>query len=146
MMNGGLCNRYRCPEWWSLSKSLCPLQYRYPQLLKVSFTPLRFMLLRFMPLRFTLLCYHDRPMLAPVFAKQEKAKEDFHFCDKRRKAKIVFSICFAAALIEAAAPQAVRVAPPTSFPENYTQCLSTKLPWLGTLSICVLSLFILCIC
>lgn len=53
----------------------------------------------------------------PVFTNQKKFEEDFHTYEKRQK---VSSLYFVVSLNSAGA---VRVAPPSEFPGNYTQCL-----------------------
>ena len=45
--------------------------------------------------KFTPLRFYERPTLVPVFANRKKSEEDFHFYEKRLKAKIAFSACFA---------------------------------------------------
>lgn len=42
------------------------------------------------------ICFYERPTLIPVFANRKKSEEGFHFYEKRWKAKIAFSVCFAA--------------------------------------------------
>ena len=50
----------------------------------------------FSEVHFTPLCFYKRPTLVPVLANQKKFEEGFHFYRKRQKAKIVFSVGFAA--------------------------------------------------
>ena len=54
---------------------------------------------QFSRISFTALCFYKRPILVPVFANQKKFKKDFHFHEKRQKAKTVFRTCFAGAVI-----------------------------------------------
>ena len=42
-----------------------------------------------------LLHFYGRLTLVPGFTNQKKSEDDFHFYEKRQKAKIAFSICFA---------------------------------------------------
>ena len=62
-------------------------RYRYPYFSKVCFKPLHF---------------YESPTLEPVFTNWMKSEEDFCFYKKRRKAKIAFRVCFAAACVQAA--------------------------------------------
>lgn len=59
--------------------------------------------------------FYETLMLVPAFANPKKPTEDFHFYEKRRKTKIVFSACFAGALIKTECTQAARMALPRSF-------------------------------
>lgn len=63
--------------------------YRYPPFSKVSFTPL---------------CFYERPTSVPVFIHWKKSQEDFQFYEKRGKANITFSICFAASCCRGSVP------------------------------------------
>ena len=54
---------------------------------------------QFSRISFNALCFYKRLILVPVFANQKKFKKDFHFHKKRQKAKTVFRICFAGAVI-----------------------------------------------
>ena len=69
----------------------------------------------FLKVHFMSLPFYKRPTLIPVFANQKKSMEDFQFYEKRRQAKTVFSVGFAATVTEAARTPAARGAPPSSF-------------------------------
>lgn len=62
----------------------------------------------------------EGPTLVPVFTNQKKSKEDFRFYEKKVKSEN--------SIIETAAPQAVRAAPPGPFPWDDTQLLSIPPP------------------
>ena len=75
-------------------------------------------------------CFHERPTLVLAFTNGKKSEEDFRFYEKRQKVKICSAFVLQQAIMEALvhplAPQAVGVAPPSSFPRNYTQHLNIK--------------------
>lgn len=50
---------------------------------------------RFLEVHGMLLHFDERPTIEPIFANQKKCEEDFRFYKKRRKVKIVFSVCLA---------------------------------------------------
>lgn len=91
----------------------------------------------FIPLR-----SYKTPMLTTIFANWRESKKDFRFYEKRWKMKIVFSICFAGSCYRGSAPQAARVAPPSSVPGNLHSgsqheaalsselCLTASVPYL----------------
>lgn len=56
----------------------------------------------FLKVHVTPLSFYERTTLVPVFATRKKSEEGFHFHGKRRKAEIASSVCFAAAMTEAA--------------------------------------------
>lgn len=65
----------------------------------------------FPKVRVTSLCFYERPV--PVFSNGKKSEEDFHFYEKKGKAKIAFRVCSLASCIEAARTR-------SNFPRNYT--------------------------
>lgn len=72
-----------------------------------------FLQVHVMPLRL-----YGRPTLVPTFTNQKIHKEDFCFYEKRQKAKIRFSICFAMRLIKAAHTPISKRGPSSSFPRD----------------------------
>ena len=58
---------------------------------------------QFLKVCFMPLCFHKGPALEPIFRNRKKSKGDFSFYEKRWK--ITFSICLAAAVMEAACPR-----------------------------------------
>lgn len=52
--------------------------------------------LSYLKVHFASLHFYEWSLLVPVFPNQKKSEEDFHSYEKRQKANIVFSICFAA--------------------------------------------------
>ena len=69
----------------------------------------------FSEFHFIPLCFTKKLTSIPVFTNQKKFEEDSHIYEKRQK---VSSLCFIVSLNSAGA---VRVAPPSEFPGNYTQ-------------------------
>lgn len=79
----------------------------------------------FMPLGFS-----GRTVFVPVFTDPKKSEGDFHFYKEKEKVKsrIVFSICFAAAVTEAVFTLGSESGSAELLTGNHTQHLSIKLP------------------
>ena len=71
------------------------------------------------------------PYISICFGNQDKSKENFHFCEKRQKAKTAVSICFAASPIKAA--WALSCAPPSDAPPRELREWHLQAPSPGTM-------------
>lgn len=54
----------------------------------------------------------------PVFANEKKSEEDFHFYKKKKKAKIVFTICFSVSCDRGSTHQSLESGPAKLFPRE----------------------------
>ena len=88
---------------------------------------------------FTPLCFYKRLTLVLVFANWKISKEDFHFYKKGWKAKIAFSICFAASYYRGSKHPKMQESMGTTLSISASSHHSFKL----SVSICAFSQFIL---
>lgn len=107
------CGQRQCRLSWFLI--YCSYVYRNTGLLCFSEAC-------FMPLHFL-----ESPTLSTCFGNQDKSKENFHFCEKRQKAKTAISICFAASPIKAAWTLSCASGTTKLFPQELHLDLSIKL-------------------